>query len=200
MTLNAISYDFYTPTNHAVTLLCPVWMFTLYSVLSFNSSPVCACWGRTCLCYLEGKLKVIWCKRDTGRVSLVALRDGIKWADKRGCSNQGRRRWWNVYPSIRIIIMHSRQRASAWLLCMSVHACVCILYMTACVSMQVCAWLSVTLLHVVGSFLNPDDRVDFSCEWMRGLSYDGVHMHVPSLYRKWNSTGSLSLLADLPKL
>lgn len=38
--------------------------------------------------------------------------------------------------------------------------------------------------------------------WMneKGLSYDGVHMQVPSLYHKWNSTGSLSLLADLPWL
>lgn len=44
-----------------------------------------------------------------------------------------------------------------------------------------CVRLSVTLPHVVESFLSADDRVDFSCEWMKGLSYDGVHMQVPSL-------------------
>lgn len=46
-------------------------------------------------------------------------------------------------------------------------------YVCSCMCMHIvharkCAWLSVTLLRVVGSFLSADDRVDFSCEWMKG--------------------------------
>lgn len=43
-----------------------------------------------------------------------------------------------------------------------------------------CVQLSVTLPLVVESSLTAEDRVDFSCEWMKGLSYDRVHMQVPS--------------------
>ena len=67
-----------------------------------------------------------------------------------------------------------------WLL---VHASECILYTSA--SRSLCVGLSVTLFHVVGSFLNVDDRLDFSCEWMKALSYDGVHMLVPQMERRW---------------
>lgn len=93
---------------------------------------------------------------------------------------------WNVDLSIRIMIMHS-----IWSV---LYRCGFAIYL--CMH-GVCVQLSVTLLYVTGSFLNADDSLDFSCEWMKALSYDGVHMQVPSLHRKQNSPGSLSLLASL---
>lgn len=55
-------------------------------------------------------------------------------------------------------------------------------------------------VHAVRSSLSADDRVDFSFERMKGLSYDGVHIQVPCLDRKWSSLDSLSLLASLPEV
>lgn len=43
----------------------------------------------------------------------------------------------------------------------------CTTYCAQSACLRTCSF-SVTLVHVVGSFLSADDRVDFSCEWIEG--------------------------------
>lgn len=101
-------------------------------------------------------------------------RDGIKRGEEKWCSIQGRRRWWHIYPSIRIIIMHSRQCVSVWLFC----SCLCMHIVDECM----CAQLPLSHYSMLPDhFWMLMTGVDFSWEWMKGLSYDSVHMQVPLL-------------------
>ncbi len=54
-------------------------------------------------------------------------------------------------------------QTSLWLsVCMLMHV-LHVVHECVCTHASVRVWLPVTLLHVAGSFLNADDRVDFSC-------------------------------------
>lgn len=172
----------------------------------------CSCWGahwenqhgwnvscedfQSRVCNMGGDNtagRYMWCETERG--SYCGLDCEMR-GDKNWCSNQGRQHWY-VYPSISIIILHPRYLCGFFAF-LSAHACVYLLYISACVSCA-CSFLSHYSM-LLDHFWVLTTGLIFHANEREGLSYDSVHTQSPSLYHKWTSTGTLSLLEDLPWL